>query len=55
MPKDEYLTHFVVEIHHILQGYVAVYVVRRIVVRAHSRTVEATAAIQLAANVGKLS
>lgn len=39
------------EIHHVLQGYVAVYVIRGIVVRAHSRAVEAATAIKLAANV----
>lgn len=45
------LTHFVAEIHHVLQRYVAVYIIRSIVVRTHSRAIEAATAIKLAANV----
>lgn len=48
---NQRLTHFMTEIHYVLQGYVAVYVIRGIVVRAHSRAVEAATAIKLAANV----
>lgn len=49
--RQSCLTHFVAEIHHVLQRYVAVYIIRSIVVRAHSRTVEAATAIKLAGNV----
>ena len=39
------------EIHDVLQGYIAIYIVRSIVIRAHSRAVEAATAIKLATNI----
>lgn len=42
------ITHFVAEIHDVLQRYVAVHVVCRIVIWPHSRTIEAATPIQLA-------
>lgn len=39
------------EIHDVLQGYIAIHIVRSIVIRTHSRAVEAATAIKLATNI----